>query len=235
MVKNSTGSPIALRGKTLTDLEIWRLARALDGTEVEVECGPPARPEIKYVMTGVSKNGVYSSCSSHLIQNDSDRTERWLQLHNHGYYLTDRYRGQGHAWAAVALQVATAHRLGFGSIRVLANGHVPAHVTAAEAAGPALLTHRVGIIQWSKVGFDAPLPRDFFDRHPTHQLRKLGITSGDTLSKLMLTEEGRDLWKAFAITLSMTLTMPLYPASGGALKLLACAASRPLSLRIDGS
>lgn len=233
VVRNSTGGPVVLRGKTLTDLEIWRLARALDGTEVEIQRSQPANPEVKYILIGTSKNEAYSSSSYHKIELGDDSSERFLQLHNRGYYLIDN-GVRGRAWAAVALQAATAHRLGFERIKVFAQGHSATQVAAAQAAGSPPLTHRVGIIQWPKLGFDAPIPDNFFTYFPNHQLQSVGVTVGDWISKLMLTKQGQDLWKTFAISLSMALTMELYPMSVGAQNLLTWVAKRPRKISTDG-
>lgn len=229
VVRNATGGPIALRGKQLTDLELWRLARSIDGSELEVQPGSTGGPNVAFTMVGTSsEQGPYSRPSYHVIKHQSDADKTNLTLHNHGYYLGKDYRGDGHAWAAVALQALTAHRLGFRRIVVMATGRSPFHISASLITGGPSLTERVGTIQWPKMGFDAPLPSDFFIHAPPHELQLLGITRNDRISKLMATQKGTELWANFGV--DTTMTLELYPASNGARTLLTWAAKRPLHL-----
>lgn len=230
-VLNPTKTPLELLGKPLSELEVWRLARALDGTTIQVVPGLASEPEVIYQIIGNNVDGtdLYGSCSMHLIRR-SEGSNSELILQNHGYYLIGKYQGAGYAWAALALQVETAYNLGFSRIVAMARGHHPARAPKSQIRDDrSTLTDRVGAIQWPKLGFDGLIPDTFWNGVPTVVAEDLRLQRGDMLSKLLETEEGRELWARHPE--DMTMTLQLRPLSSGAQKLLAWVKTIPQSVR----
>jgi len=214
-VRNLTGVPLELRGVSLSDLDVWRLSSALDGSIVEVIKPPSAYERAIYFLDGDNPSR-YSSASSRRIEWASEDKADLIVV-NRGYYLNDTVRGQGHAWAALALQVSTAHRLGFSAIETHAQGN---------AKGS--LTSHTGYLQWPKFGFDATIPSEVQAQIGTTALDTLGLGERSTIVELIATPKGLALWQRFGV--ACTLTLRLKPLSSSAASLLKVADRRPQHL-----
>lgn len=232
-VRRKSSTPVVVRGEALSDLDLWRLAGALDGTYLDVE-EPRARGggTTEWFLDGVNlrpsewqpsgvlaatRNGPYGSVS-HRRLDVSDNGNGNAVLHNRGYYLRDALQGQGIAWAALCLQVEVAHRVGVARIEV----HLEANARGA-------LTNRIGRLQWPKLGFDGPVPAEVLQALGTAQRARLRLSPSPLLSELLATPEGLNHWTHHPVACALTLDLEVLGAA--AQTLLTHARSKPPSVR----
>ncbi|WP_395680478.1 hypothetical protein [Dokdonella sp.] len=232
-VRRKSSEQVILGGQVLSDLDLWRLAGAVDETVVDVEpprpmgggmthwmldgsnVGPSGR--LRSGALALARDGVFSSPSRRRLD-VSDDPNVGPVLRNRGYYLSEPLQGQGIAWAALCLQVEAAHRLGIARIDV--------HV---EADTEVDLTKRVGRLQWLRMGFDGPVPAEILRSLTATMRARLRLPEHALLSQLLVTPEGRDLW--IRSPLECVLTLDLVNPTPAGRALLASARSKGTCVR----
>ncbi len=124
-------------------------------------------------------------------------------------------QGKGLGSKVFARQVEEARKAGFDQIRT-------------EAAGEASNPKWNGYYTWARMGYDAPLPKEFRQSLPPEH------KDATRISDLMMTPAGRDYWKAKGSTTKMTFDLnPDSVSSKIHAAYLAERASRPVGMADD--
>lgn len=190
-------SAISINGEIVEDIDIWRLASAMDRCHVRVSLSEQmvAMPdgsveEISCVLLececGAAENEepyLRRPIERRLFQQD-DGTHVLDVVGNDSFILEETWQGRGIGTCALALQVEAAHRLGFSHLIADAAGW-----SGSEYSGYAV---------WPKLGYDGQVPEDVLARFEPDVLTALGLTDMPLrVSDFMTTPERVAAWEKF--------------------------------------
>lgn len=189
---------LSLDGRPFTDLDVWRLACALDGSKVKVTLSTiRVMVDDGYEEVGAielkSTNEVYCEQPTLRTIFQEASGDRVISIvGNENIYFRPKWQCQGLGRMAIALQARTAYNLGFQKIRSDVGGH-----------------QRSGYIAWPAIGFDGIIPDDIWRKLPADVLRSLGMDPAVPchVSAFYQSDAGRKAWKAHGGGFPMELVL----------------------------
>ncbi|WP_257386387.1 hypothetical protein [Tahibacter caeni] len=188
---------LAINGKFVDDIDVWRLASAMDGCHVRVSLSEQmvvmpdgSIEEISCVLLeceGAVSEGeepyLQRPIERRIFQQD-DGTHVLDVIGNDSFILEEAWQGRGIGRCALALQVEAAYRLGFSHLIADAVG-----ASGGEYSGYAV---------WPKLGYDGQVPEDVLKRFEPGVLADLGLTQMPLkVSDFMTTPERVAAWEKF--------------------------------------
>lgn len=179
------------KGRLLSDLELARLAGAVDGSTVFVSL------EVKRIVIGdrFEKATAIVLRAKH-SEYFNGRTERHLYIledgeiavvtvFNENFSIRPMWREKGIGKLALAHQIKTAIAIGVKTIVANAVGYEGSEYTGYRA--------------WPYLGYDGIVPADIWKRFPEKAVSALGfqLSEPPLISSLYRTKQGKALWKTF--------------------------------------
>jgi len=191
-------SNIELDSVIFSDLDVWRLACALDGGCVDVSVSTICT-EVNGTVEEVgsielrSANTLYCAQPTvrSIFQEISGESVISI-VGNENIFLRPEWQRKGIGRLAVAMQAKVAHRLGFSRIR-------------ADVGG----IGRPGYVVWPAIGFDGLIPGDVWSRFDERTLKSLGLSPDIpvNVSAFYRSAEGRAAWEKFGAGFPMELVL----------------------------